>query len=448
MVVAQILLAALAMHWINMQYQEKELISVRDLEFSWHDAHRQMIDSMLIVKYERSSNDKSVSDSARFSEFSKFQKNAGKLRKMNQNTGIIHKREWIEKRIRDHTLRYKAIDSTSPFFITHSPDTAVLKSAFVKNVETLYPSLKVEWNNEIIEDTTKLLKLTRFTIETKNYMLHAEVEGFYTLILKDILPQALFALILVILTATAFILSYKSLKSQILLNEQRDDFVRNMSHEIRTPVATVKVALEALKNFNRRNEPEVLEEYLSMAVDETNRLERLINRVMAVSNGGDKVVTERKSVELRQFITEFLRSIKPRIEIENASVNAIFPDTSVIIEADILHLHGVIMNLIDNSIKYSAKPAIIDIELQAKENKAILIVSDHGPGIPEAYKSRIFDKFFRVPAGDVHNIKGYGLGLTYAQMVVNQHGGSIKYADNPGGGSRFIVTLPTSETNK
>ncbi|MBK6964234.1 MAG: HAMP domain-containing histidine kinase [Bacteroidales bacterium] len=278
---------------------------------------------------------------------------------------------------------------------------------------------------------------------TGNTRIDAGVEGYRLVILRGIWPQFIFALLLVLLTASAFILSFRSLKAQVLLNEQRNDFIRNMSHELKTPVATVKVALEALKNFNRRNDPVLMDEYLDMATAETNRLEMLISRVMNISaSNGELIKPNPEQTDMGDLIREVLQAFKPRIEAEKAIVTVNLPDESITENIDRLHLQGVILNLIDNSLKYSIPPAEIEIVLSSDKNGIRITVADRGIGIPAEYRSRIFEKFFRVPTGDRHNVKGYGLGLSYAEMVMKQHGGSITYAERSGGGSIFSLTLP------
>jgi two-component system phosphate regulon sensor histidine kinase PhoR len=144
------------------------------------------------------------------------------------------------------------------------------------------------------------------------------------------------------------------------------------------------------------------------------------------------------------LINEVLISFKPRFDAEKAQLIILLPDEEIKLNIDRLHLQGVMVNLIDNSLKYSKPPVQIEINLVHSADFITLAIADRGIGIPLEYHSRIFGKFFRVPTGETHDVKGYGLGLSYAKLVIEQHGGTIKYSERPGGGSIFEFSLPVS----
>ena len=188
-----------------------------------------------------------------------------------------------------------------------------------------------------------------------------------------------------------------------------------------------------------------MDDYLEMAASETNRLELLIARVMNVSDSnGEAYLPSLETVDINALIQDVLQSMKPRIESENAIVDLHIPEERIILKLDRLHIQGVIMNLIDNSLKYSKQAAEIEIELIREPEIVRVTVSDRGIDIPPEYRARIFENFFRVPTGDLHNVKGYGLGLSYADMVMKQHAGRILYHPRPGGGSIFELIFPNA----
>lgn len=269
--------------------------------------------------------------------------------------------------------------------------------------------------------------------------------GRGTYILKQTTSEIIFALLVLILTATAFIVSFRSLKNQMVLNEMREDFVRNISHELKTPVATVKVALEALQNFSRKNDPEKLSEYLSMAGQEMDRLELLINRVLNISGLSqhrDFLVHEK--IDLGALIHETVRMITPQAARVNASINMELPEGEIEFTGDRLQLQGLLLNLIDNALKYAGPSPVIEIGLLRDSGSVKIWVADHGPGIPEKYHRKIFDRFFRISTGDVHSVKGHGLGLTYASHIAQLHHGKIELISPVNGGAKFIIHLPVS----
>ncbi len=259
-------------------------------------------------------------------------------------------------------------------------------------------------------------------------------------IISKILPQIIFGLLLVMLTALAFFFSYRSIHEHIILSNLKNEFIGNITHELKTPVATLSVAIESLNKYNLKNEPRLLEEYLKLASLETRRLEELINRVLdhtMLQNGMqqlNKVVSDINS--LITEVTEIMPQTFPGGSIE------FFPSKEQLqLAVDPLFFKGAIINLIDNSLKYCDKEPHIKIISYRKGNTAIIEVNDNGPGIPEEYHNRIFEKFFRIPAENVHNVKGYGLGLSFVAQVIELHSGTVKVHNlNPG--CSFMITLP------
>ena len=268
----------------------------------------------------------------------------------------------------------------------------------------------------------------------------AVVSHFSWYLVRQVLPQILFALVLLVLTAGSFLFAFRSLRKQEQLNELRNSFISNITHELKTPVATVKVALESLGSFGMKQDPEIFAEYLRMASLEMERLDGLIARVLNLS-----VLEENRQVinaceaDLQSLAQKVIRSMRPRLEQEGAEVVLDAPDEKYDCLIDEMFVEGVLINLIDNGLKYAADKPFITIALGQDERIVRLTVSDNGPGIPEKYISRVFDRFFRVPTGDRHNVKGHGLGLSYAAQVMQQHGGSITVKNLETGGCTFTL---------
>lgn len=477
MIVAQVLITIMVVQWLNMQWSDKRQVLEKELSQAWTGSHQQMIDSMLMNQYilpamdsanENNFTFRFITDSTEdIRTFSSDEvqitdqvrvvngphgKAMPKVSMPRQRTTVVTTKTDTSGSInaKDLVLRgvklFVNVQSDSLNHIGHAqemltPDTSILKSAFRQKLFMMSPRLVVQWDSATITESAPFVSPFSFTAEVNDFEIRADVDGSARVLLPEILPQGFFALLLIIITAAAFLISYRSLRSQIVLDAQRNDFIHNMSHEIRTPVSTVKVALEALKNFDRSNDPAVMKEYLEMAMHETNRLEQLVGRVTDISSDGAPVSLNFKEEDVNQIIDEVLQSMKPRLEGEKALVNFKKTADKVNVYADKLHLHGVVFNLIDNSLKYSKPPAEITIETERDDHTVNIKVSDRGKGIPEAYSGKIFEKFFRVPTGDVHNIKGYGLGLSYAKMVLRQHNGSISYRGREGGGSLFLIRL-------
>jgi two-component system phosphate regulon sensor histidine kinase PhoR len=248
------------------------------------------------------------------------------------------------------------------------------------------------------------------------------------------------------MTLLSFVLLYRNMKKQQRLAELKNDFISNITHELKTPIATVGVAIEALKNFNAMQSPERTKEYLDISSNELNRLNLLVDKVLKLSMFEKKEIQlNLEALDLRSLADEVLASMRLQLEKKNASVILTHSGNTSMM-GDRLHLLSVVFNLVDNALKYSPENPDIKIAVEEKENNVELRVADNGVGIPDEYKTKVFEKFFRVPVGNVHNIKGYGLGLSYAASVVNKHGGTIAAKNNEGGGTAFIITVPKNFT--
>jgi signal transduction histidine kinase len=265
-------------------------------------------------------------------------------------------------------------------------------------------------------------------------------------ILWKMLPQFVFSLLLVLLTSGAFYLIYHNLQKQEKLITLKNDFISNVTHELKTPVTTVSVAIEALQNFNALQNPTLTKEYLEISQNELNRLAMLVDKIMKMSSFESKGIELKLStIDLPQLINQILKSMKLQFEKYKAVVS--FEVTqqneseSLCIQADEVHLTNVIYNLLDNALKYSKENPNIAIQLIDLGNKIQLSVKDNGIGIASEYRDKIFEKFFRVPTGNIHNIKGYGLGLSYVASVIQQHGGRIQVESRVGQGSCFRIEL-------
>lgn len=269
------------------------------------------------------------------------------------------------------------------------------------------------------------------------------VQHFSAYLIRATFPQMLFGLILLLLSGSALLVAYKSVQRQLALNRLRDDFIGNISHELKTPVSTVKIALEALRTFDMQKDPKVSGEYLNMASSELERLELLVAKVLHHEMlNNPSLVLEKEECDLGALARSVVQTLEVAIREKGASVTITGEGEACKVEVDRVYVEGMIMNLIDNGLKYTGEHPEILIELVCHPSGTRLLVSDKGPGIPEAYKDQVFQKFFRIPAENKHNVKGYGLGLNFASQVMIQHGGSISFSNLPEGGCRFILQFP------
>lgn len=262
-------------------------------------------------------------------------------------------------------------------------------------------------------------------------------------ILKKITPQILFSLLLFGITSMAFLLIYKNLEREKRLINLKNDFISNVTHELKTPITTVGVAIEALSNFDALKNPERTKEYLNISKQELNRLSILVDKVLKMSLFEEKEPELKlETLDLSQLIAGILNSLKLLFEKHNAQVSFENNGSNNHFKGDRIHLTNVIYNLIDNALKYSPLQPLIHLKLADNEEGVQLSICDKGMGIPKAYQDKIFDKFTRVPTGDEHNIKGYGLGLNYVKSIVEQHGGTIEVESVENQGTEFRIAFP------
>ena len=323
-----------------------------------------------------------------------------------------------------------------------SGDTIMLKSFYAENLKTHGLNVTAVWiKNKSVPDFPP----PPFYYESHffDYPYGVQIENFNSFIYKKISPQIIFAFLLLSVIATAFIFSYRSLRSQIRLAGIKDDLISNISHELKTPVATVKVAIEAMQQMDPVEKKEKIQHYLVMASQEVNRLDMLVNKVMnsiLLDNG--KQIFQKEDVDLNMLIQDTLQSISAQVQQKNAVIHFNAEDKLNIVQGDPFHIKGILYNLIDNSLKYGKERPEITISIHHSGKFILLSCSDNGPGIPEQYINRLFEKFFRVPSGNEHSIKGYGLGLYYAAQVMRESGGTIEVKNNQTAGCTFTLKFP------
>lgn len=310
------------------------------------------------------------------------------------------------------------------------------------------PSPKIQWRMEHKEsDHPRILLSDSLFLEPVRINPHrrytASLVGIRPLVFSEITPQILFSFILTLTILAAFVFMYRNIRSQQKLMIQKNDFISNITHELKTPVATVSVALEALQNFDATANPERSKEYLIIAQQELSRLTELTDKILKITVFEEQgSVQESELVNLNTVTANACSSLKLLLDKAKATLTLEATRDNLMVYGNSLHLTNSISNLVENAIKYSGEGVKIDIQLTDEKNHVRLSIKDSGIGIAEEYQKKIFDKFFRVPTGNVHKVKGYGLGLSYVANVITAHKGRIEINSRLGEGSEFIITLP------
>lgn len=227
------------------------------------------------------------------------------------------------------------------------------------------------------------------------------------------------------------------------LSEIQKDFINNMTHEFKTPISTIAVSTEVLKDTNIAQQPERLLQYATIIENENKRLKQHVERVLQMAKlDKEDVGLKKETVNLHEIIHEVVQSIDLALQEKQGSIQLNLNASSPELSADRHHLTNVIFNLLDNAIKYCTQKPSITLRTELKGSTLSLTVEDNGIGISDENKKRIFQKFYRVPTGNVHDVKGFGLGLHYVKQIVEAHHGRITVVSEPGKGCAFTIILP------
>ena len=252
-----------------------------------------------------------------------------------------------------------------------------------------------------------------------------------------------FSSIVLLLVITFFAYTLFVILKQKRLSEIQKDFINNMTHEFKTPIATISVSAEVLKDPGIVHQPERLKNYAGIIEKENLRLKQQVERVLQMARlDKEDLGLKKETVDVHQLIQDSIRHYTMALQERSGVLNSEFSATQVQVQGDKFHLTSVFNNLIDNAIKYCREIPQITIRTMNKNHGCVIEVSDNGIGISQENQRRVFQKFYRVPTGNVHDVKGFGLGLSYAKTIVEAHGGSISLQSELGKGCSFQIYIP------
>ena len=332
------------------------------------------------------------------------------------------------------SLSLKELDSS---FQTDLKKAGILLSYQIK--KGLYDSIHLK--DTVPNKAFKTNIATVGFISPKWYQIEFESPSNY--LYKKISPQILFSLLLIVFTTIAFVFLYRNLLTQQKLAAFKNDFISNITHELKTPIATVNVAIEALQSFNVLEDSKRSKEYLHISSVELQRLSLLVDKVLKLSMfESDRIVLEKEWFSFDRLITETIHSMQPLFDKKKAKIRFTNNEGSVSIFADKLHISSVIYNLLDNACKYCETSPQIEIKTKNDRGGISIEIVDNGIGIKRENLKSIFEKFYRVPTGNLHDVKGFGLGLYYVKLIVDAHNGKIEVKSNFGKGTQFTLFIP------
>lgn len=278
----------------------------------------------------------------------------------------------------------------------------------------------------------------------ENLYVHLSFPKRKSFLIAEMWGPLLVNLALVLLIVAAFVFMFRTILTQKKLSEMKTDFISNMTHEFKTPISTISLACQAMNDTDMMGDAavETSAPYVKMISAENERLGILVERILQSATLDKKEVRVRnEELNLNDIIIDITQRAKFGLTRPDDVLTVELPDEIITTVGDRLHVTNMISNLIDNAIKYSdGKPNVV-VTLKKEGRKTLIVVKDEGVGIKKEHLNKIFDKLYRIPTGNVHNVKGFGLGLSYVKAIADLHGWTINVKSKFGGGSEFTVTI-------
>ena len=253
--------------------------------------------------------------------------------------------------------------------------------------------------------------------------------------------------ILSIIFTLIIIIAYASALNQLIKQRQisliKTDFINNMTHEFKTPIATINLALDAIKNPKIIDDKEKVLRYLQMIKDENKRMHAQVENVLRISKLEKKELDiNKESANIHEIIEDAIEHVNLIVDDRNGTITTHFDANRTSVLLNDVHFTNVIVNILDNAIKYSPEEPVINIYTENVKDFVIVKIKDQGSGMSKVAQKRIFEKFYREHTGDLHNVKGHGLGLAYVKRIIEDHNSQIFVESEKGKGSTFIIKVP------
>jgi len=334
----------------------------------------------------------------------------------------------------------------------------ILETVFVNNGVTLpfYYSIvdkqgkiiykchkDIHYDEENVNNNVYTQKLFPFEESDRSAYLQVIFPTKQNFILKSmnlLLPSVALVLIILIIFIVAIIIIFR----QKQLNNMKNDFVNNMTHELKTPISTISLASQMLQDPGVGKTPEALKHISNVIRDETKRLSIQVEKVLEMSIfEKDKSILKLNEIQINSLIADITGNFSLKVTSKGGKITSKLQATNDVALIDEVHFTNVIFNLMDNALKYSDKPLLLTVETWNEKENLMISIEDNGIGIRKEDIKRIFEKFYRVSTGNLHNVKGFGLGLAYVKKIVTEHRGTIKVESELNIGTKFTITIPT-----
>ena len=274
-------------------------------------------------------------------------------------------------------------------------------------------------------------------------ILYLHFPGQQSHLLKNMAGALSLSGLLMLVIIGCFAYAVTSFRKHRKLSELKTDFINNMSHELKTPISTISLASEALSDPDLIGEEARVRHFAGIIYEENQRLKQQVERVLQMGRmDKGELKLNKTDFDLHDVIRKEVLRVTPALEARQGSLEMELEAGQTQLYADQVHFSGIIQNLLDNAIKYSPEAPEIKVSTEVRNGSLILKVADKGIGMSKEVQKRVFDKFYRAQSGNRHDVKGFGLGLSYVSLMTEAHGGEIGVKSEPGKGSEFTLVFP------
>ncbi len=278
------------------------------------------------------------------------------------------------------------------------------------------------------KESELLLKTTsKSTYLPSNQKLELAFSNPMALILKRSITEIVLSLLLSMSIIFCLLYLLKTINKQKKIDEMKNDLISNITHEFKTPITTIATAIEGIKSFNSENDVEKTNRYLNISSNQLQKLEAMVERLLETASlDTDQLTIKKEKTDLVSILTNCIE----KHQLNNAEKSVVLQSdfSELVVNVDSFHIENAVSNLIDNAVKYGGNS--ITISLHSDQKSTSILFEDNGIGIDKSLKDRIFEKFYRIPKGNIHDVKGFGIGLFYSKKIIEKHGGTLELVSN------------------
>jgi two-component system phosphate regulon sensor histidine kinase PhoR len=303
------------------------------------------------------------------------------------------------------------------------------------------------FNNNMFFESTAVRITPEASMQPETFFLYVKEPQNY--IMRQMASMIIASILFTIIIISAFALTIRTMLRQKNISEIKSDFINNMTHELKTPLATISLAVDALVNDKVINDAQKIRYYSGMIKEENKRMHKQVETILQAAKleKQEDLNLNIQSLDAHAAIDKVAKNLSLQIQEKSGELHLNLMASKSFIDVDEMHFSNIIFNLLDNAIKYSKGAPIIHMTTQVNNGMLAIKIKDNGIGMNRETASRVFEKFYRAHTGNLHNVKGFGLGLSYVKSMVEAQNGYIKLESVLGKGSTFTVNMPLSKHN-